>query len=221
MPKKSILITGGSSGVGEALVDKFLNSNWKVYSISRTRIFRDNKNFISLNCNISSYSEVVECFNKVGELNAVVNNAAIFKSSPFLETDIETVENIINTNLLGSIYCTREALKKIKSGNIINISSVSGINGIENQTAYSASKHGVIGFSNSLSKELINSDINVTTICPGGIDTPLWNDKNPYPGKRSDLTSPEEIADLVYFITQNKLKTVFKNITLFPNSEWH
>ena len=77
------------------------------------------------------------------------------------------------------------------------------------------------GFSNSLSKEYLDRNIKVTTICPGGIDTPLWNLSNPYNGDSTRLTKPKEIADLIFFISMSSHKTVFKNITMFPDNEWH
>lgn len=224
MISKTIVITGGSSGVGLCILKKFLQENWHVYIISRTKpklADKTNKSFEFIRCDIRDFNQVTDAFKQIKHIDVLVNNASIFKSKPFMKMEISEINEILDTNLKGTIFCTKQAIKKIKKGRIINISSVSGLHGIENQTIYSASKHGVNGFSNSLSKEYLNKNIKVTTICPGGIDTPLWNSSNPYNGDTKRLIKPEEIADLVCFISKSKDHIVFKNITLFPENEWH
>ena len=224
MNSKTIVITGGSSGVGLCILKKFLKENWNVFVISRTKPKFANKisqSFEFIKCDIRDFNQVVDAFKLVKNIDVLVNNASIFKSKPFVEMEISEINEIFDTNLKGTIFCTNQAIKKMRKGRIINISSVSGLHGIENQTIYSASKHGVNGFSNSLSKELLKKNIKVTTICPGGIDTPLWNSSNPYNGDTRKLIKPEEIADLVYFISESKDHIVYKNITLFPENEWH
>lgn len=224
MKTKKIVITGGSSGLGLAILKKFLKENWKVYVLSRTPPnfeFNSNPFFKFIKCDIKDSNQVVKAFSELDGIDIVVNNASIFKSKPFIDMDFIEINEILDTNLKGTIYCTLSAIEKMKEGRIINISSVSGLHGIENQTIYSASKHGINGFSNSLSKEYLDKNIKVTTICPGGLDTPLWNSSNPYNGDTNRLIKPEEIADLVYFISKSRFQTVYKNVTMFPDNEWH
>lgn len=226
MKAKTIVITGGSSGLGLAILKRFLKENWKVCILSRTPPppqfeFNSNPFFKFIKCDIRDSNQVVKAFGQLDGIDIFVNNASIFKSKSFIEMDFVEINEILDTNLKGTIYCTLSAIKKMKEGRIINISSVSGLHGIENQTIYSASKHGINGFSNSLSKEYLDKNIKVTTICPGGLDTPLWNSSNPYNGDTNRLIKPEEIADLVYFISKSSLQTVYKNVTMFPDNEWH
>jgi uncharacterized protein len=220
---KTILITGCSSGVGLSIAKKFLLKNWNVIGLSRTKpeILNSSTDFKYYQCDIKDYDDVQKTFSKVLKIDVLINNASIFKSLPVSKMDYKEINEIIDTNLKGTIYCCKEALKKMSIGKIINISSVSGKHGINNQTIYSASKHGVNGFSYSLSQEYLEKNIDVTTICPGGIKTPLWNKNNPYDGDVNSLIDPNEIADLVYFISTSKNGTTIKNVTLFPNIEWH
>ncbi len=149
--------------------------------------------------------------------NRLINNASVFQSKPFAESSLEDIDTIIDTNVKGSLYCTLEAIKILK-GRIINIGSVSGLNGIKDQAIYSASKFAINGFSESLAQE---SGISVTTINCGGVNTPLWNEKNPYPGDIDKLLKPTDIVNLIDYIVNLPENITFKNVTLFPNNEWH
>ena len=112
--------------------------------------------------------------------------------------------------------------KTSKGGRIINIGSVASINGLENQAIYCASKFGLNGFSEALNQEVIKYNISISTIFPGGIDTPLWNKNNPYPsGDKSKLLKASDIVAIVEYIVKLKQRVVLKNLTIFPSNEWH
>lgn len=210
--KKVIVITGDRGGLGKALVDHFLKKGWDVIGISK----RDT--------DISNYKAVSDTFAEIaknyGKIDVLVNNAAVFKSELLEECEPFDVHQIIDTNLKGAIFCTMEAYSLIpKGGRIINIGSVAGEHGIAKQSLYCASKHGLKGFFQAL--QLENKDVLISTINPGGIDTPLWNEKNPYPGYKSDLLKPKDIAELVGFIADLPSNAVFKEATLYPINEEH
>jgi 3-oxoacyl-[acyl-carrier protein] reductase len=78
------------------------------------------------------------------------------------------------------------------------------------------------GFGDTLAQELLPKGVLVTTICPGGIDTPLWDsDKNPYPGDKTRIMQPQEIVDLIEFLVNQPKGTLHKKIVMFPTNEWH
>jgi len=135
------------------------------------------------------------------------------------------MERIIDVNLKGTLYCTRLTIPHMiarRRGRIINISSVAGVRGIPGQAAYCASKHGMNGFADALAQELIPHGIVVSSICPGGIDTPLWNkETNPYPGDIDKVIKPDEIVDMVEFLLNQPPGTMYKRIVVFPTNEWH
>ena len=223
--KKTLVITGCSSGVGESIAIAFSQLGWNVIGISRdivklkaleTRL--DNFKFLQLD--ISNYSEVEDAFRSIEKIDVLVNNAAIFTTKPFIDCTAIEINSIIDTNLKGTMFCTLEAIKKIADGRIINIGSVSGIHGIQNQAIYSASKFGVAGFTESIAQEYVKR-VRFTTISPGGIDTPLWNDKNPYHGDKTRLLKPSNITEAVKYIINIPENNVLKNMTLIPDNEWH
>jgi len=160
---------------------------------------------------------------RYGSIDLLVNNAAIFQLKPFTEYSLGDVDGIIDTNLKGTIFCSFEALKLMKPGaRIVNIASVAATHGIKGQALYCASKYGVDGFAEALNQEVVERGISITTICPGGIDTPLWNPKNPYPGGDvKQLLTSGDVAGLVEYVANLPDRVVLKRLTVFPSNEWH
>ncbi|HHP7241951.1 MAG TPA: SDR family NAD(P)-dependent oxidoreductase [Cyclobacteriaceae bacterium] len=230
---KKIIVTGASSGLGRAFVEYFAKMEHCLFAISRnTHKIKDLLDKYPLNihcfdCDISDPKQVVKTFSNIekdfGVADVLINNAGIFCGGPFSECDIDTIDRVIDTNLKGYMYCTLQVsgkMKTRKSGHIINISSVSGIHGLRDQSIYGASKHGINGFSDVLTQELKDHNVKVHCICPGGIDTPLWNEDNPYP-LENHLIKPEEIVELVNFLICGGSKTIYRRIVMFPDNEWH
>jgi 3-oxoacyl-[acyl-carrier protein] reductase len=227
MKNKTIVITGVTGGVGKSIAKRFIDKNWNVIGISRnSKLLVDEddafnrSNFIAINANINNHHSISDAFDNIEQIDVLINNAATFITKPFIESTPEEVDSIIDLNLKGYIFCTLNAIKKIKKGRIINIGSVSGLHGIKNQAIYSSSKFGVIGFTESIAQELIDKVL-FTTICPGGINTPLWNSENPYNGSVEDLLKSEDIVKTVEYIIDLPDNVIVKNITIFPKNEWH
>ena len=222
MKNKTVVITGPTSGVGKEGVERFAGQDWNVIAIGR------NKNKLYkvqgatyLEADISRYADVKAAFNKIDKVDLLINNAAVFKSEKLENCTGADIDTIVDTNLKGTMYCTLEALKKMGKGRIVNIGSVSGLHGIPGQTIYSATKHGLMGFSDSLAQETTQKGILITTICPGGINTPLWNKGNKYPGNVADLISPADIVECIFDVVSKPDNIVVKQVTIFPKCEWH
>jgi|TARA_R110001592_G_scaffold164953_1_gene399095 3-oxoacyl-[acyl-carrier protein] reductase len=221
-----ILVTGSSRGLGLCICENLVKENI-VFGLSRSsprsEILRNNTNFTHLKADISVLSEVEKAFEKIEDLDVIVNCAGIFKTDQFHECSFEEISRIIDVNVKGMLYTTKFALDKMTKNNckVINISSVSGKYGIENQAIYSATKHAVQGFSDALLKEVMPKGINVSTICPGGIQTSLWNNNNPYEGEYHKILKPKDVSRVVEFIIDTDNSVVFKNIVMFPNNEIH
>jgi len=219
----NIVITGTSKGLGFDTL-QILCKDHRVISLSRNiRDLQESDNYHLIETDINEYESVKKSFQDIGEkfgsIDILINNAAIFKMSPLIDMDISDINNIIDTNLKGTIYCTYECLKLMNSGRIININSVSGLSGIKDQSVYSSSKSGLIGFMDSLAQEL--KHIKITNIFPGGIDTTLWSKHN-YPGDDYDrLLKTSDIIDVIKLIINLKENVVIKNLTIFPDNEWH
>jgi 3-oxoacyl-[acyl-carrier protein] reductase len=104
---------------------------------------------------------------------------------------------------------------------IIFINSVAGLGELENQSIYCASKYALTAFAGVLGKELRSRKIKVVSIHPGGINTSLWNESNPYPvGDVENAINSKQISDLILFILSNS-NIEFKTVKLFPEVEWH
>jgi NAD(P)-dependent dehydrogenase (short-subunit alcohol dehydrogenase family) len=230
---KTLVVTGVTSGVGLEIVRRFVALGDRVIGLGRDgarleAITRElgSERFWARQVDVRMSSEVQRVFDglkdQVERIDVLVNNAAVFKTAPFESFTIEDIDAIIDTNLKGTIYCTHQALPFLRRGSrIVNMGSVSGTHGIENQAAYSSSKFGVEGFAESLGQELSKRGIHITTICPGGIATPLWNEKNPYGGDVNVLLRCEDIVALVEHVAGLPERVVFKKAILFPSNEWH
>lgn len=228
MKQRVAVITGASSGVGLEIATHLHYVGWKVIGLARS--FPKTKLFDSYSLDVRNAKDVEGMFNWIWEsqlkldelsINLLVNNAAVYKRGTFSEMSISDIDDIIDTNLKGTLYCTRFALPMIKrpGGRIINIGSVAGEQGIVLEAAYCASKFGVFGMAEALAEEL--EGINVTTIAPGGIDTVLWNKDNPYLGDKTKLLHTCDIAKMVSTIASMPDNVVVKKVVLHPSDEKH
>jgi NAD(P)-dependent dehydrogenase (short-subunit alcohol dehydrogenase family) len=146
-----------------------------------------------------------------------VNNAGVGGfSAPLHETDPETWDKIINTNLRGVFYMIRAfapILMANGGGDIINISSLAGKNALPNGAAYSASKWGLNGLSYSAAEELRGHNIRVTVVCPGSVNTEL----SPHEGKKlSKLLQPDDVAHVVAMVVTQAPQSFASEILLRP-----
>ena len=236
MSVKTLVVTGATSGIGKEITKTFIKNKWHVIGLGRNKAtleYLKNKycnNLSIYSCDIRKKEEVVRTFKDIFEkhkkIDILVNNAATFKRSNFTDCDFNDIDSIIDTNLKGTMYCTLEIVKhminKEVNGRIINIASVASTHGIKKQSVYCASKYGLNGFAESLNQELIDHNISISTIFPGGVDTPLWNSKNEYPGGDvANILKPKDITNLVDYISKLENRIILKNLTIFPSNEWH
>jgi len=234
--KKNIVISGASSGLGKELAKKFVSLGWRVIGLARNAATLEKlseelgENFTFYAVDLQDEAGVLSAFdfieNQCDHIDVIVNNAAVFTMKPFLDCTFKDINSIVDTNLKGVMYSTLKAIEIMKknngSGRIINISSVAGVNGIENQAIYCASKFGLNGFAEALNQEIIRHNISISTIIPGGINTPLWNEGNPYPGgDAGGLLQCSDIVKTVEYISGLEPRIILKSLTIFPSNEWH
>lgn len=157
---------------------------------------------------------------RFGRLDIVVNNAGMGIFGPLVETTAEEWDQIMAVNARGPFLLCREAipyLRQQQTAFIVNIASVVGVKGYVNQSAYSASKHALIGMSKALAKEVQADGIRVHVLCPGGVDTEMVSRSRP-DLDRSVLMHPEEIADLVVFLVTRRGNAVIDEIQIRRSS---
>src|SRR5437868_2424650 len=173
--KPVVFVTGGSRGIGKAIIEKFQSEGWLVASCATTSEgAKASCADLSLVCDVSNKINVQSAINKIintfGRLDAVINNAGISgKKSIHQEEEDNNWHKVIDVNLHGTYYTSKLALSHLPNdtGRIINISSVLGLKGVPDQLAYCAAKHAVLGFTKALSHHVANRRITVNAICPG------------------------------------------------------
>ena len=222
---KTILITGTTSGVGAKIAYDYIEKGWNVIGFARSESLFNYSNYKHYQVDISNLDMVYKAFEQISDtkIDILVNNAAIFTMKSFSQTSFDEIGDMVDINLKGAMYVTKFALKNMEQGSrIFFINSVAGLEELENQSVYCASKHGLTGFAGVLGQELRQRGIKVTSIHPGGIDTPLWNEEIPYPcGDVSKAISPIELVKVIDFVYNSKFNIEYKTIKMFPDTEWH
>ncbi|MCX6188498.1 MAG: SDR family oxidoreductase [Bacteroidetes bacterium] len=182
--QKKVLITGASSGIGEALAYAFAEQNATVLLCARneTELLRVKAAIKApceiFVCDITNYQAVdlmiLDIVSKYDTIDVLVNNAGMSQRGLAYETDFKVDERILNLNYLAPVYLTKKVLPLMISrnkGNIIVITSLSGKFGFWQRSAYAASKHALHGFFETLQIELKSHHINTLLVCPGGVKT--------------------------------------------------
>lgn len=219
---KIALITGATRGIGEAILKKFSQSYTCIFFYQKSKDKADYLqkayNARAYRLDISSYDSVkdsiADILNTYKHIDVLVNNAGICQYKLFDSIDINEWKIMIDTNLSSVFYTCKEVAPSMitrKQGSIINISSVWGFKGSACEAHYSASKAGIIGFSNSLAKELGPSGIRVNCIAPGVIETDMLSSfsqeekldlLNSTPLLR--LGKADDVANLAYFLASQE-----------------
>ncbi len=225
MIRKTVIITGASGDIGKAIAEKFANTGYNLalcsnaHNVEYDEELKDKckieiKNY---KMDISDYAQVESVFEKIfkdfDSVDTLVCNAGISqKRKLIIDVKNEEIDEIIDTNLKGTIACTREFVKNRldKGGKIILMSSFVANYGCACESVYSASKSGLIGFTKSLANELGNFNITVNAVCPGFIDTKMNN--NLSTAEKEDiedmtplqrLGNAEDVAETVLFLAND------------------
>ena len=225
---KSVLISGGSRGIGGAIVNEFADKGANIaftYARNRDKAEEVKKRIESKGCKCLIYecdirdmnlvkNMVEDAKSKFSTIDIVVNNAGIIRDKSLMMMDDNDWSEVIDTNLTGVYNFTRAAivtLLKQKRGNIINITSVAGLVGIPGQTNYSASKAGIIGFTKALAREVGPYGVRVNAIAPGYTETDMTRDlKETFIEEASKMIplgrfgKPNEVAKLAAFLASDK-----------------
>jgi 3-oxoacyl-[acyl-carrier protein] reductase len=214
MKKRTILITGASRGIGNA-ISNLLSKEYNIIVPTREEL--------NLLDNTSIYNFIIK--NKKTPIDIIINNAGINSPQWVDEITDENLEKTIQVNLTAPIKLIRGLvgnMKENKWGRIINISSMFGVISRGKQSLYSSTKHGINGMTKALALELAQHNILVNSVCPGFVETDLII-KNNTPQKISNLSkdiplgrlaNPTEIANLVEFLISEKASYITGSIIL-------
>lgn len=216
---KVAFITGAGRGIGKAIAIALAKEGVNVGLLARTETALKevaseveglNVKVAYAAVDVSSIEEVEQAIEKItsdlGKADILINNAGIGKFASLLEMNPDEWKKIIDVNLMGTYYVTRAVLPQLiekNGGDIINISSTNGLNGAATSSAYSASKFGVIGLTESLAQEVRRNNIRVTALTPSTVATDLAIQTNLIKENDEKYMQPEDIAEFI--ISQLKL----------------
>ena len=225
---KTVLITGGSRGIGKAVAIKFAENGYQIiinYVSDKTDTQQLKKELLQagaadillIKADVSNSEDVKnmvkKSIEKFEKIDVLVNNAGITKDNLLMRMSEEEFDKVIQINLKGTYLVTKEVTRymmKKKKGSIVNLASVVGVAGNAGQCNYAASKAGVIGFTKSVAKELASRNIRANAVAPGFIETDMTNIlkdeikeniNSQIPLKR--MGTAREVAELVYFLGED------------------
>ena len=233
LKNKTAIVTGGASGLGKSISQKLAESGAKVciadinYENAKkvaSDISDKGMEAYAYKADVTNFGEMEnltkEVVSKFNKIDIMVNNAGIGLMKPILAFQEEEIDRLINIDLKGVINGSKAALKYMseqKDGKIINMSSVAAKVGAPNASVYAAAKSGVIAFTNSLSREFAQENININSISPGIVRTEMWekqldlmtnkgDDKtkdkvfNDFTASQIPMQRPQEPEDIAYMV---------------------
>lgn len=222
-PPKIALVTGALQGIGQAICHRLVSSGYYVYaSDAQEKILElsPTTSIAYLHMDVTDQSSIDAAYHLMQQAEhslpyVLVNNAGIFAMETFLNATVDTFKHILDVNLIGVFRVSQTFVKgmmNLGGGRIINIASISALNGTAQMGQYAASKAGLIALTKTMALELARYNIQVNTILPGYVDTAMSHGhaqfldlvaKMRIPQKR--LAKTEEIAELVGFLANSEL----------------
>lgn len=226
---KNVLVVGASGGIGSCLTKLLNSSGANVYITGRSAeklavVAQENgigydRLFVMDIANEAAVNETVAAVQAAcGTIDIVVNAAGIGIIKPMDTLSTADFLATLNTNLIGSFYLVKAILpkmKEVKKGLIINIPGVLGKVPMAGAAAYSASKYGLVGMMQSIREEIKRTDIRITNLFLGGVDSPFW-DTIDLRVQRDKMVAAEEAAKAIWFLCQQPVSGVVSEMVLQP-----
>ena len=231
---KIVVITGGSDGIGKALVAQFLAFGAKVATCGRN----ENKlsllasefpssNLFTAQVDVSKQEQseafIKQVVDNWGRIDVLINNAGISMRALVSEVSVQTLQNVMDINFWGTVYCTKAALPSIQQnkGVIVGVSSIAGYRGLPGRSGYSASKFALNGWLEALKTELYASGTHVMWVCPGFTTSNIRNaalDKNAKaqgesPMDEGSMMSSEECANHIIHAIEKRKRSLVLTFT--------
>jgi 3-oxoacyl-[acyl-carrier protein] reductase len=212
-PSTTALITGATQGIGRATAFALGRAGYRVGVCARTeakvrRVVEELKTqgieAAGATADVGQPEAVPPAVQKIatalGEIGVLINNAGILIAKPLEELTLDDWDSTMETNVRSLFLMTRAvlpAMRRRREGTIVNVSSLAGKNGLAGGTAYSASKHAVLGFSRSLMLEARKDNIRVIAICPGSVATDMLRDQTMLKADPNKILRAEDVADTI------------------------
>ncbi|HYM93264.1 MAG TPA: SDR family oxidoreductase [Chitinophagaceae bacterium] len=177
---KVVVVTGGTDGIGKALVETLLSKGAKIATCGRNHdklyaLQSENASYPlhTMVCDVSSENDcrrfIETTLKAFGHIDIIINNAGISMRALLKDVSSDVIKKVMETNFFGTVYCTKYALSSIieRKGIIVAVSSIAGYRGLPGRSGYSASKFALQGWLEAIKTELVADDVHVMWVCPG------------------------------------------------------
>ena len=226
---KVVIVTGGTDGIGKALVETLLNEGARVSTCGRNhdKLYQLQTSFpgAALHTVVADVSNENDCRRLVeltlkmfGTIDVLVNNAGISMRAELNETSVDVIRKVMDINFFGAVYCTKYALPSLmeKKGTVVGVSSIAGYRGLPGRSGYSASKHALQGWMEAIRTELLDSGVNVMWVCPGFTTSNIRNAalnkegeaQGESPMDEGKMMTAEECARRILLAIEKRKRTV-------------
>ena len=211
--RSTVFVTGATRGIGYATAFAFGRAGFRVGVCARTaakvdalvaELRAEGIEAAGATADVADPEQVrgavAQVVEQLDEIGVLVNNAGVLIARPFEELTLEDWDSTMATNLRSLYLVTREVLpgmRRRREGTVVNVASLAGRNGFVGGTAYTASKHAVLGFARSLMLEVRKDGVRVVTVCPGSVDTGMLVDQPMLTPNRERILQPEDVADAI------------------------
>jgi 3-oxoacyl-[acyl-carrier protein] reductase len=234
LPSTTALVTGATHGIGRATAFALGRAGYRVGVCSRTAttvsalVEELRSAGIEAAGRAGDVAEpgdataiVEHVSGTLGEIGVLINNAGVLIARPIAELTLEDWDATMATNLRGLFLMTRAVLPPMRAkgrGDIVNVASLAARNGFAGGTAYTASKHAVLGFGRSLMLELRKEGIRVITVCPGSVDTGMLRDQTMLKSDPQRILQPDDVADVILDTLRLPDRALVSEVDLRPTN---
>jgi short-subunit dehydrogenase len=177
---KVVIVTGGTDGIGKALVEELIKEGAKVSTCGRNhdKLYHLQTQYPAayLHTMVADVSSENDCrrlvemtYKMFGAIDILINNAGISMRAELKDTSVDVIKKVMEINFFGAVYCTKHALPFLieKKGTVVGVSSIAGYRGLPGRSGYSASKYALQGWMEAIRTELLDTGVNVMWVCPG------------------------------------------------------
>ncbi len=218
---RTVVVTGGSRGIGRATVARFAAAGERVIALGRDREALDALDVEARVCDVTDEAAVVDAFAEIGDVDVLVNNAGMGESAKLAATTLESWRRHLEVNATGPFLCMRAVVPGMRArgdGAIVTVASVQGRAGAAYTSAYAASKHAAVGLTRAVASELAGTGVRVNAVCPTFVRTEMTDRSVANIAERTGrsaeqaeaalaaasplgrLLEPEEVADAIVYL---------------------